>query len=94
MRCLKRLGQRVISRDFDHQDAELQIRATILNRFTALGAPLTQRARYVCPGKGTVQSSTGCHDKAPRTDVVRSFQREGAIDRPVGALLPSSVCLP
>ena len=29
--------------DFDRQVAELQIRAAILNRFTALGPPLTQR---------------------------------------------------
>ena len=33
-----------MSRDFDRQDAELQIRAAILNRFTALGTPLTLRA--------------------------------------------------
>jgi hypothetical protein len=44
MRCFKRLGERVMSRDFDRQVAELQIRAAILNRFTSLGTPLTQRA--------------------------------------------------
>ena len=44
MRCLKLLGERVMSRDFDRRLAELQIRAAILNRFTAIGAPLTQRA--------------------------------------------------
>lgn len=44
MRCLKLLGERVMSRDFDRQVAELQIRAAILNRFTALGTPVTQRA--------------------------------------------------
>lgn len=44
MRCFKLLGERVMSRDFDRQVAELQIRAAILNRFTALGTPLTQRA--------------------------------------------------
>ena len=43
MRCLKLLGERVMSRDFNRQVAELQIRAAILNRFTALGTPLTQR---------------------------------------------------
>ena len=43
MRCFKLLGERVMSRDFDSQVAELQIRAAILNRFTALGTPLTQR---------------------------------------------------
>lgn len=44
MRCSKLLGERVMSRDFDRQVAELQIRAAILNRFTALGTPLTQPA--------------------------------------------------
>jgi hypothetical protein len=44
MRCLKLLRERIMSRDFDRQVAELQIRAAILNRFTALGTPLTQRA--------------------------------------------------
>ena len=43
MRCLKLLGERVMARDFDRQVAELQIRAAILNRFTALGTPQTQR---------------------------------------------------
>jgi hypothetical protein len=42
MRCFKLLGERVMSRDFDRQVAELQIRASILNRFTTLGTPLTQ----------------------------------------------------
>ena len=37
-------AERVAARDFDRQVAELQIRAAILNRFTALGTPLTQRA--------------------------------------------------
>jgi IS5 family transposase len=43
MRCFKLLGERVMARDFDRQVAELQIRAAILNRFTAIGTPLTQR---------------------------------------------------
>lgn len=43
MRRLKLLGERVMSRDFDRQVAELQIRAAIPNRFTALGTPVTQR---------------------------------------------------
>ncbi len=41
MRCLKLLGERVMSRDFDRQFAELQIRAALLNRFTQLGIPET-----------------------------------------------------
>ena len=44
MRCVKLLGERVMSRDFERQVAELQITAAILNRFTALGTPLTQRS--------------------------------------------------
>jgi hypothetical protein len=43
MRCFKLLVERFMSRDFDRQVAELQIKAAILNRFTALGTPLTQR---------------------------------------------------
>lgn len=43
MHCFKLLGERVRSRDFDRQVAELQIRAAILNRFTELGTPITQR---------------------------------------------------
>jgi hypothetical protein len=43
MRFFKLLVERVMSRDFDRQVTELQIKAAILNRFTALGPPLTQR---------------------------------------------------
>ena len=42
MHGFKLLGERVRSRDFDRQTAELQIRAAILSRFTALEAPITQ----------------------------------------------------
>jgi hypothetical protein len=41
MHCMKLLGQRLSARDFDRQVAEIQIRAAILNRFTALGIPRT-----------------------------------------------------
>lgn len=41
MQCVKLLGQRLSARDFDRQGAELQIRAAILNGFTALGIPRT-----------------------------------------------------
>jgi hypothetical protein len=43
MRCFRRLGVRVMARDFDRQVAELQIRGAIPNRFTALATPQTQR---------------------------------------------------
>ena len=39
---MKLLGQKLLSRDFDRQTAELQARIAILNRFTALGIPVTQ----------------------------------------------------
>ena len=37
MSCIKRLGERVMSRTFERQVNELHIRAAILNRFTELG---------------------------------------------------------
>jgi hypothetical protein len=43
MGYFKRLGVRVMARDFDRQVAELQVRAAILNRFTTLGTPKTVR---------------------------------------------------
>ena len=44
MHCVKLLGQRLSARDFDRQVAEIQIRAAILNSFTALGIPRTVAA--------------------------------------------------
>jgi hypothetical protein len=41
MHCVKLLGRRLSARDFDRQIAEIQIRAAILNGFTALGIPRT-----------------------------------------------------
>jgi hypothetical protein len=38
---MKLLGQRLSAQDFDRQVAEIQIRAAILNHFTALGIPHT-----------------------------------------------------
>jgi hypothetical protein len=37
MECFKRLGARVMTRDFERQVTELQVRVSILNRFTQLG---------------------------------------------------------
>jgi hypothetical protein len=42
MHCMKLLGQRLSARDFERQVAEIQIRAAILNGFTALGIPRTE----------------------------------------------------
>ena len=36
------LGQSLMARDFDRQIAELQIRAAVLNGYTALGIPVTE----------------------------------------------------
>ena len=38
---MKLLGQRLMSRDFERQVAELQVRIAVLNGYTALGVPVT-----------------------------------------------------
>ncbi|HAV07747.1 MAG TPA: IS5 family transposase [Rhodobacteraceae bacterium] len=42
MNCITLLGQSLMSRDFDRQVAEIQVRIAVLNRYTALGIPVTQ----------------------------------------------------
>ena len=42
MYCLKQLGQSLMARDFDRQVAEIQIRIAVLNRYTAIGIPVTE----------------------------------------------------
>ena len=42
MHCVKLLGKRLLSRDFDRQVAEVQVRIAILNGYTALGIPITR----------------------------------------------------
>lgn len=42
MHCVKLLGQSLMARDFDRQVAEIQIRVAVLNRYTALGIPVTE----------------------------------------------------
>ena len=66
MRCFKLPGERVMSRDFDRQVAALQIRAAILNRFTALGTPITQRAGQGCQGKKATPAFRGFAKLSPR----------------------------
>lgn len=41
MNCFKRLGEKVMARTFERQVTELNVRASILNRFTELGTPQT-----------------------------------------------------
>lgn len=43
MNYIKQLGHSLMAKAFDRQVAEVQIRAAIFNRFTALGTPTTAR---------------------------------------------------
>lgn len=49
---IRLFGARVMAHDFDRQEAELQIRAAIEKRFTALGTPQTRRVGSLRSGKG------------------------------------------
>ena len=42
MHCLKLMGQSLMARDFGRQVAEIQIRIAVLNRYNALGIPVTE----------------------------------------------------
>ena len=42
MHCVKLMGQSLMARDFERQVAEVQIRIAVLNRYTALGIPITE----------------------------------------------------
>ena len=42
MHCMKLLGQSLMARDFDRQVAEIHVRIAVLNRYTALGIPVTE----------------------------------------------------
>ena len=42
MHCVKLLGQSLMAREFDRQVAEIQIRVAVLNKYTALGLPVTE----------------------------------------------------
>lgn len=39
---MKLRGHRLMTRDFDRQVAELQVRIAVLNGYTALGMPVTE----------------------------------------------------
>ena len=47
-----------MARDFDRQDAEVQIRIALMNRFTSLGTPQTVRMRWHKPGKRYLRSQS------------------------------------
>jgi|GEM_PF-6477937 len=57
MHGVKLPGQRLSLREFDRQVAEFEVRVAVLNGFTALGTPITEAARQVCPGKGETRLS-------------------------------------
>ena len=41
MHCVKLMGQSLLARDFDRQVTEIQVRIAVLNRYNALGIPVT-----------------------------------------------------
>lgn len=45
MHCIKLLGEGLMAIDFDRQVTEIKARAVVLNTFTQLGTPTTQRLR-------------------------------------------------
>jgi len=51
MHCVKLLGKSLMARDFDRQVAENEIRATVLNRYTALGIPVTEPRQISASGE-------------------------------------------
>ena len=42
MHCIKLLGQSLMARDFERQVAEIHVRISVLNSYTALGIPVTE----------------------------------------------------
>jgi hypothetical protein len=40
--CVKLMGQSLMARDFERQVPEVKIRIAVLNRYTALGIPVTE----------------------------------------------------
>ena len=44
MFCIKRLGEKLMAKDFERQTNELLARISVLNKFTELGTPDTQIA--------------------------------------------------
>ena len=56
------MGQSLMAQDFDRQVAEIQIRIAVLNRYTALGIPVTEPLGSVW-GKGENVLHTICTTK-------------------------------
>ncbi len=79
MHCVKLLGQSLMSRDFDRQVAELQVRAAVLHGYAALGIPATEPAGQVRPGKGETELQTFCATKPSKAaELARQARREAS----------------
>lgn len=64
MHCVKLPGQPLMSRDVDHQVAEIQIRVAVLNRYTAFGIPVPEVVGQIRLRKGQLRSSPNMRNKA------------------------------
>jgi hypothetical protein len=64
MHCVKLLGQRLMARDFDRQDAEVQVRIAVLNGYTALGIPVSKAVGCIRLGKGENRPSADLRNRA------------------------------
>ncbi len=76
MNCIKLLGQSVMARDFDRQVAEIQVRIAVLNRYTALGRPVTQAIGQIRPEKGDVCQSIDLCNKAGLIRSSKKFEEK------------------
>ena len=74
MHCVKLLGQSLMARDFDRQVAEIQIRVAALNKYTALGIPVTEVIGSFRPGKGEVPSRPDLYNKAHWNKKIRGHK--------------------
>ena len=59
MNCVKLPGQRLMSRDFDRQVAEVQVRAAVLNRFHGTRYPDDRGRRISVPGERGIAAIRG-----------------------------------
>ncbi len=66
MNRMKLLGQTLMARDFERQTAELQVRIAVLNRYTAIGPPVTRPVGRPSYGKGEAWLSAVSCNKAVR----------------------------
>lgn len=67
------LGQSLMARDFNRQVTEIQVRVAMLNRYTALGIPVTVPAGSVCQGKAEPRPSSHLRNKASAWQLASSI---------------------